>query len=92
MLSFWRKGENHDGRTAANFRSGLRSRAFVTYALQFHRAIRNRDPESAVANLGRLLQDDRDRAVTAISDLRGESLDLRALSLTEHHEAPAKVT
>jgi DNA-binding GntR family transcriptional regulator len=54
-------------------------------------AIRKRDPESAVANLGRLLQDDRDRAVTAISDLRGESLDLRALSLTEHHEAPAKV-
>jgi DNA-binding GntR family transcriptional regulator len=55
-------------------------------------AIRKRDPESAVANLGRLLQDDRDRAVTAISDLRGESLDLRARSLTEHHEAPAKVT
>jgi hypothetical protein len=54
-------------------------------------AIRRRDPDAAVANLTRLLQEDRDRAIAALSDLRGEAADLKALPFTDHHETPAGV-
>jgi hypothetical protein len=44
------------------------------------KAIRQRRPNAAVTNLGQLLDGDRDRAVTTLSRLRGENLDLNALS------------
>ncbi len=45
-------------------------------------AIRERDPDSAVRSLRRLLENDRDRALTALSDLRKEAVDLSAISPT----------
>ena len=46
-------------------------------------AIKRRDPDAAVASLGRLLEEDRDRAQLALSQMRGETSNLRALSQTE---------
>ncbi len=45
-------------------------------------AVRGRDPEAAVRSLRRLLENDRDRALTALSDLRQETVDLSAISQT----------
>ncbi len=44
------------------------------------KAIRQRRPNAAVTNLRQLLDGDRDRALTTLSRLRGENLDLNALS------------
>lgn len=44
------------------------------------RAIRQRKPNAAVAHLAELLEGDRDRALATLSRLRGETLDLNALS------------
>lgn len=46
-------------------------------------AIRRRDPDAAAASLGRLLEEDRDRAQESLSQMRGETSNLRALSQTE---------
>jgi DNA-binding GntR family transcriptional regulator len=45
-------------------------------------AIRQRNPEAAVASLGRLLEEDRDRALATLSDLRKETFNLSAISQT----------
>ncbi|WP_040301079.1 GntR family transcriptional regulator [Afipia clevelandensis] len=54
-------------------------------------AIRRRDPDAAVASLGRLLEEDRDRAQETLSQMRGESLNLRALSQSETRTPPETV-
>ena len=46
-------------------------------------AIRDRDPATAADCLGKLLEDDRDRALASLSDIRQESLGLSALSRPE---------
>ena len=45
-------------------------------------SIRQRNPDAAVASLGRLLEDDRDRALATLSDLRKETFSLSAISQT----------
>jgi DNA-binding GntR family transcriptional regulator len=44
------------------------------------KAIRQRRPNAAATHLAQLLEGDRDRALTTLSRLRGETLDLHALS------------
>lgn len=46
-------------------------------------AIRRRDPEAAVASLGKLLEEDRDRAQATLSQMRSETLNLHALSQSD---------
>lgn len=43
-------------------------------------SIKRRDPEAAAASHGKLLEEDRDRALETLSQLRGESFNLSALS------------
>jgi DNA-binding GntR family transcriptional regulator len=43
-------------------------------------AIRRRDTETAVQSLRQLLENDRDRALAVLTDLRKEALDLSAIS------------
>lgn len=45
-------------------------------------AIRRHDPEAAVRSLRRMLEDDRDRALATLTDLRSEASDLSAISST----------
>jgi DNA-binding GntR family transcriptional regulator len=54
------------------------------------KAIRQRRPNAAVTNLASLLEGDRDRALTTLSRIRGETLDLHALSHDDDHNAAAK--
>jgi DNA-binding GntR family transcriptional regulator len=51
------------------------------------KAIRQRKPNAAVTHLGQLLEGDRDRALATLSRIRGETLDLSALSLNDGHDA-----
>jgi DNA-binding GntR family transcriptional regulator len=51
-------------------------------------AIKRRDPDAAVMSYGRLLEDDRDRALASLSRLRGETPDLSAFSQTESRQVP----
>jgi hypothetical protein len=44
------------------------------------KAIRQRKPNAAVTHLGQLLESDRDRALSTLSPIRGETFDLTALS------------
>ena len=44
------------------------------------KAIRQRKPNSAATHLGQLLEGDRDRALSTLSGIRGESFDLSALT------------
>ena len=43
-------------------------------------SIKRRDPEAAAASHGKLLEEDRDRALESLSQLRGEAFDLSAIS------------
>jgi DNA-binding GntR family transcriptional regulator len=43
-------------------------------------AVRKRDPETAVRSLRVLLENDRDRALAVLTDLRKEAGDLSAIS------------
>lgn len=54
-------------------------------------AIKRRDPVAAVTNYSRALEDDRDRALASLSQLRGETFDLIALSPTELRQAVLEV-
>ncbi|MDZ4366938.1 MAG: GntR family transcriptional regulator [Afipia sp.] len=51
-------------------------------------SIKRRDPEAAVASHGKLLEEDRDRALASLSQLRGEAFDLRAISQPDARPAP----
>lgn len=53
------------------------------------KAIRQRRPNAAVNSLGQLLDGDRDRALTTLSRLRGEALDLNALAHDDPHDSTA---
>lgn len=55
-------------------------------------AIKRRDPDAAVVSYGRLLEDDRDRALESLSQLRGEAFDLSAFSQHERRQTLAEVT
>lgn len=59
----------------------IRREAAVLMA-QTLESIRQRNPDAAVASLGRLLEDDRDRALATLSDLRKETFSLSAISQT----------
>jgi DNA-binding GntR family transcriptional regulator len=52
------------------------------------RAIRQRKPNAAASHLGELLEGDRNRALATLSRLRGEALDLNALS---RDDEPAEI-
>src|SRR4051812_5955085 len=49
------------------------------------KAIRQRKPNAAVTHLGQLLESDRDRALSTLSRIRGETLDLSALTPGDGH-------
>lgn len=49
------------------------------------KAIRQRKPNTAVTHLGQLLESDRDRALSTLSRIRGETLDLSALTPSDGH-------
>jgi DNA-binding GntR family transcriptional regulator len=57
------------------------------------KAIRQRKPNAAVTHLGQLLESDRDRALSTLSRIRGETLDLSALTPGDGHGiVPADTT
>jgi DNA-binding GntR family transcriptional regulator len=49
------------------------------------KAIRQRRPNAAVKHLGQLLESDRDRALCALSRIRGETFDPTALSRSDEY-------
>jgi len=54
------------------------------------KAIRQRKPNAAATHLGQLLEGDRDRALATLSRIRGEAIDLSAISHTDDpNGAPA---
>lgn len=67
-------------KTPLDYRTPEIRRAAARLMTQTLDAIRKRDPETAVSSLRRLLEDDRDRALMALTDLRKEARDLSAIS------------
>ncbi|MGM4992438.1 GntR family transcriptional regulator [Tardiphaga sp. 841_E9_N1_2] len=56
------------------------------------KAIRQRKPNAAVTHLGQLLESDRDRALSTLSRIRGETFDLSALTHSDGHDImPAEI-
>lgn len=67
-------------KTPLDYQTGELRRMSADLIAATLKAIRQRRPNAAVTHLGQLLEGDRDRALTTLSRLRGETLDLNALS------------